>query len=387
MAQTVQKRYTNVIDRVRDFTERASKEFVLGSPEYFLNLALKEAVAAVRGGNYGVGAVVLLKKGEIVHVFKAQNGMITGPGIMDHAETRGLVEAASFNDHWFNHQQSQGDVPKSNFHLSSHDHPYLDSLTEGLHVIGTLEPCPMCMSYAIEANIGTSISGCLDGGTEKQHVEMPTGTGMGAMSKWGILPLVMARILKSQGVNWSSIELRNQNVPDRPFIILKEYGRSSLKKKTELSTPRDRFLGPIARLLEDAKTSSNSEEVPNEIASLLEEDKPDGLYLFMQEEPSIKELFMAMNAGIKGGFFFCADDATIPKEVPISTGAAVAIGPKRFAMPESLQGGIFPGYDRFQLLDSQNPLIKELLDMCELVFTATREAIDAKLAGSIPKFG
>ncbi len=74
--------------------------------------------------------------------------MVTGTGVIDHAETRALIAAAT-------------SVPDDEY--SSNHNADLERLPTGLTVYGTLEPCPMCACTLTNAGAIRSVSNADDG--------------------------------------------------------------------------------------------------------------------------------------------------------------------------------------------------------------------------------
>jgi tRNA(Arg) A34 adenosine deaminase TadA len=125
-----------------------------GSDEYYARIALAEALAASREGNYGIGAVGV-EVGDhggdsVVREFRARSAMVTGLGVVDHAETRVLLDRRS------------GRPPSATYPLDP-SWP-LAAPPSGLSVYGTLEPCPMCVCALTNAGAARSVSTCRDDG-------------------------------------------------------------------------------------------------------------------------------------------------------------------------------------------------------------------------------
>ena len=134
---------------INRFLSMSSTRYPLGSPEYYARLALEQAFLAHQEGNYGIGAVAVVVTEDLVMEFPARNAMITGLGVVDHAETRAVL--ASRSDSTPTRQYSR-DTNKST-----------RALPVGLSVYGTLEPCPMCACVMTNAGAQLSVSTVLDG--------------------------------------------------------------------------------------------------------------------------------------------------------------------------------------------------------------------------------
>lgn len=120
-----------------------------GSDDYYARVALAEALAASREGNYGIGAVGVDVADSVVREFRARSAMVTGVGVVDHAETRAVLGHRSGS-------------PSSATYLLDPSWP-LAALGAGLSVYGTLEPCPMCVCTLTNAGAARSVSTCRDG--------------------------------------------------------------------------------------------------------------------------------------------------------------------------------------------------------------------------------
>ena len=144
-------------------TEQMIPRHTPGQHKYYAAVSLREAVKSAREGNYGIGGVVLYRDGDWVYEFRERNFMITGLGVSDHAEARGLERAGLFKALAIQGRNLEEDVkarfnfrPDSIYQLGKGQH----DLPQGWTVYGTLEPCPMCTCKLINfgANHSFSIS-------------------------------------------------------------------------------------------------------------------------------------------------------------------------------------------------------------------------------------
>jgi hypothetical protein len=69
-------------------------KFTRGSGEYYARKCLEAALTAYRSKNYGIGAVAVVYEAETAREWSAGNCMVSGSGVIDHAETRALLRIA-----------------------------------------------------------------------------------------------------------------------------------------------------------------------------------------------------------------------------------------------------------------------------------------------------
>ena len=127
-------------------------------------LALKQAVEATKGGNYGVGAVLLDENSKLVGD--------AGNRVHDGGKFRSDLHAEMVLLNTF--EEIQQSIP-----------PNLSAYT----LISSLEPCPMCMTRIIFAGIGNIKYICPDdiGGMCQRH---------------NSLPPIFKQLSKQQGQQW-----------------------------------------------------------------------------------------------------------------------------------------------------------------------------------------
>src|SRR5262249_36384163 len=137
-----------IADEVQTYLNENTARFKRGTEEYYALGSLDEALKAFREGNYGIGAVLLVKWQGRIYAYRDRNAMVTGYGLRDHAEARALDAAAVLTAELEGHT-----VPESErlrlgkleeaVAIYPADTDYLRKLQDGIHVYGTLEPCPM----------------------------------------------------------------------------------------------------------------------------------------------------------------------------------------------------------------------------------------------------
>jgi tRNA(Arg) A34 adenosine deaminase TadA len=136
--------------KVEKYLAESQSKFIQGSDEFFARLALKAALSAFQAGNYGIGAVAVVRLRDEVRWYEGQNAMVTSPaGLIDHAETRALLKVAA------------DEKPDGRFLVD-------DAISVGdykpeIDVFGTLEPCPLCTTTITHAGVQRSVSTCADG--------------------------------------------------------------------------------------------------------------------------------------------------------------------------------------------------------------------------------
>jgi tRNA(Arg) A34 adenosine deaminase TadA len=133
-----------IVDEVSEYLEGSVDKFARGSDEYYARKCLEAALTAYRSKNYGIGAVAVVYEHNTAREWSAGNCMVSGTGVVDHAETRALLRIANEED------------PDATYQLES-------APPHGLSVFGTLEPCPMCTCVMTNAGATRSLSTVEDG--------------------------------------------------------------------------------------------------------------------------------------------------------------------------------------------------------------------------------
>jgi tRNA(Arg) A34 adenosine deaminase TadA len=180
------------LDRTRDTYRR-------GQDTYYARLALEQALLAAREGNYGIGAVAVFANATTTREYRARSAMVTGAGIVDHAETRALLAATTTA------------VPDDEYPADPNTR--LGKLREGLSVYGTLEPCPMCACALTNAGAVRSISNADDG---QMVSENGLHTSDGAASvlgrKYALQPRVWREIQQQLGLKFERLSTNDQEL-------------------------------------------------------------------------------------------------------------------------------------------------------------------------------
>lgn len=145
---TVEQKFMSepsVVGEVSTYLQESRDRYLQGSDEYFARKCLEAALEAYRTRNYGIGAVAVVYENGRAREFVAGNRMVSGSGVIDHAETRAILRILGGEDQ-----------PDAEYKLDSPNR-------HGLWVFGTLEPCPMCACVMTNAGATRSVSTIEDG--------------------------------------------------------------------------------------------------------------------------------------------------------------------------------------------------------------------------------
>jgi tRNA(Arg) A34 adenosine deaminase TadA len=166
-----------IVDEVSEYLERSRDRFTRGSDEYYARKCLEAALTAYRSKNYGIGALAVVYEAKTAREWSAGNCMVSGSGVIDHAETRALLRIAN------------AEPPDATYPLES-------APPHGLSVFGTLEPCPMCACVMTNAGATRSVSTVEDGHLiEKSGFRLSDGAAN-----------VLGHKSKTQPAIWQSIQ-------------------------------------------------------------------------------------------------------------------------------------------------------------------------------------
>ncbi len=156
----------DIIAKTENYLQLTQDLYQRGQPEYYIRNSLLQALQSFRDGNYGIGAIAVLVRGNDIYEFQGNNRMITGVSPTDHAETRALTKLVAFERMLDGRPGALDEVelrriePDQIYRKDSN--PFTAGLKEGVHIYGTLEPCPMCTCVAINSKALVSISGSID---------------------------------------------------------------------------------------------------------------------------------------------------------------------------------------------------------------------------------
>jgi len=200
----------SIVSRVKAYLFATEEKYFPGQDEYYARLALEQAVMAYEEGNYGIGAVAVVVTDERVREFRARNAMVTGLGVVDHAETRALLRMRG------------GRRPDISYprHVSAQT----SNLPEGISVYGTLEPCPMCTVTLTNVGAKRSISTVLDGQlvyTDDGH-RISDGAADTIGEKGKSQPQVWQNIQKDHKLTFTLLETQDADLRELSNLIFLE---------------------------------------------------------------------------------------------------------------------------------------------------------------------
>ena len=186
-----------ILAGIDDYLARSTHWYERGEDEYYARLSLAQAAEAKRCGNYGIGAVVIMVAGDTIAEFRKGNAMVTGAGIIDHAETLAILAAGANGE--------PDDV------YPRHVNARTSRLATGLHVFGTLEPCPMCACVATNARAVRSVSTVADGDPyfEGGHLIGSSGGATVLGAKASLQPAVWQGIQQGLGLTFELLDTKD----------------------------------------------------------------------------------------------------------------------------------------------------------------------------------
>jgi tRNA(Arg) A34 adenosine deaminase TadA len=136
-------------DQVKIYLLETEGKYQVGQHEYYAWIALSQALKAFEENNYGIGAVAIQVTEKDIFEYRERNAMVTGLGVVDHAETRALLKLKSGKQPDYKYPRDMNNWTKS--------------LPKGISVFGTLEPCPMCSCTLTNVGAMLSVSTVRDG--------------------------------------------------------------------------------------------------------------------------------------------------------------------------------------------------------------------------------
>lgn len=200
----------DIAARVQGYLDRTENTFQPGSDLYYARKALVVALTSYRHGNFGIGAVAVVRSGSTADLFYGENGMAKPNAIIEHAEIRALLRIAVGEkpDHTI-------ELPKPS---QSTDTTYCDIETT---VYGTIEPCPMCVCAMTNAGVRRSVSTCIDGTLESQgDYLVSTGAANVLADKYETQPQVWKDIQQIRGLRFELLAPTNQELRDLSWKIM-----------------------------------------------------------------------------------------------------------------------------------------------------------------------
>jgi tRNA(Arg) A34 adenosine deaminase TadA len=195
---------------VEHYLKSTIDRYATGQPEYYGRIALEQALIAHREGNYGIGAVAVSVGTETISEFPAQNTMFTGVGVVDHAETRALLDIYT------------GKNPTLEYARNTNE--WTRELPEGISVYGSLEPCPMCACTLINAGAKRSISTVLDGNLiEKEGFKLSEGAASVIGDKAKLQPQIWQWLQSEIGLTFELLNTEDEELKILTRRIFEDY--------------------------------------------------------------------------------------------------------------------------------------------------------------------
>ncbi len=121
---------SEVAAQVQEYLDRTHDTYPPDSDAFYARIALSAALNSYRKGNFGLGAVAVVRWGSRVGLYHGENGMAKPNAVVDHAEAHALLRVAA------------GETPDRVIELPQ---PATDPDQVEVTVYGTVEPCPMCV--------------------------------------------------------------------------------------------------------------------------------------------------------------------------------------------------------------------------------------------------
>lgn len=194
-----------VDQQVETYLSGTEDRYPPGTAESFAREALAAALASYRAGNYGIGAVAVVRTGNDISEFRTGNAMVSPTtGIVDHAETRALLRI--LND----------ETPDATYTVD-----VAPDCPEGISVYGTLEACPMCASVITNAGAVLSVSTVPDGVlvTDSDGYRASNGAANVDGDKYPTTPSVWRQIQQSRGLTFDQLQTTDQELKDLSSLI------------------------------------------------------------------------------------------------------------------------------------------------------------------------
>jgi tRNA(Arg) A34 adenosine deaminase TadA len=200
----------DIASRVTAYLLETEDKYFPGQDEYYARLALAQAVKAYEEGNYGIGAVAVVVRNDRVREFRARNAMVTGLGVVDHAETRALLRMKGG-------KRPDVSYPRRVSELTA-------KLPEGVSMYGTLEPCPMCAVTLTNVGASRSISTVLDGHLAETDDGFRVSDGAAASigEKAKLQPRVWQEIQRKQGLEFALLDTFDKDLRELSSLIFLE---------------------------------------------------------------------------------------------------------------------------------------------------------------------
>jgi tRNA(Arg) A34 adenosine deaminase TadA len=194
------------------YLRMTADRYVVGQEEYYARLALEQAVIASSEGNYGIGAIAVVVTDTEVLEYPARNAMLTGLGVVDHAETRAILAA-------------RGDaLPARRWPRDAN--AFTAGLPLGTSVYGTLEPCPMCVCALTNGGVVRSVSTVPDGALVQLGEVMTSDGGSTVLGeKWYLQPHNWRWLQQRIGLRFDVAEIEDETLRDLSWRVFVDTAR------------------------------------------------------------------------------------------------------------------------------------------------------------------
>jgi tRNA(Arg) A34 adenosine deaminase TadA len=193
------------------FLRTSVGRYELGTDDHFARRALDQALLALIEGNYGIGAVAVVVDEIEVREHHVRNAMLTGLGVVDHAETRAILAARG------------GGRPQHAYPRATNEATV--RLPLGVSVHGTLEPCPMCACALTNGGVVRSVSTVVDGQlVDIDGVATSDGGSSVLGAKWLLQPYNWRWLQEATGVRFELLEPRDRELAELSWRLFADTG-------------------------------------------------------------------------------------------------------------------------------------------------------------------
>lgn len=196
--------------RVADYLQRTRDAFVPGSDHYYARIALWLALRAHQAGNFGIGAVAVVRSGNTADLYYGGNEMGKPNAVVDHAEIRALLKVAS---------QAAPDQTIALPERASPDAGHPEDNEVGVY--GTIEPCPMCACAITNAGVRRSVSTCADGELVRDGDYLVSSGGANVLGdKYPTQPRIWRDVQRARGVRFELLTPVDPELHDLSWNIM-----------------------------------------------------------------------------------------------------------------------------------------------------------------------
>lgn len=201
----------DIVADVRDYLDRTAAAFRPGSDQFYARIALCVALNAYRKGNFGIGAVAVIRVGNRAELFYGENGMGQPNAVIDHAETRAVLRVAA------------GAAADETIALPARAGPTgpgdPDAFDVAVH--GTIEPCPMCACVLTNAGVRRSVSTCRDGAVQRDGDYLASSGAANVLGeKYRIQPRVWRDIQRARGLRFELLAPVDAEIHDLSWNLM-----------------------------------------------------------------------------------------------------------------------------------------------------------------------